>query len=129
MAPTVRALFCYGTLESPEVMRAVAGRDFPSEPARLRGYHRGLVRGAPYPAVVPRPGAVTPGVLYAGLDPRSLRRVDRYEGEMYAREDLPVEMPDGSTRRAWVYVLKRRWRHRLSYSGDSLLNSQSWNAP
>jgi gamma-glutamylcyclotransferase (GGCT)/AIG2-like uncharacterized protein YtfP len=110
----LRDLFCYGTLELPEVMRSVAGREFPALEARLPGYFRGMLQGAPYPGVVPRSGHVTPGTLYQGLDPRALARVDRYEGPEYRREALTVELADGSRRRAWVYVLKPSLRHRLT---------------
>jgi hypothetical protein len=33
-------LFCYGSLEFAEVMRAVTGRDFAVEPAALDGFAR-----------------------------------------------------------------------------------------
>jgi gamma-glutamylcyclotransferase (GGCT)/AIG2-like uncharacterized protein YtfP len=90
-----RALFAYGTLAVAPVMEAVAGRVFAAEPARLAGYARRGVRGEVFPALVAAAGAETPGVLYRGLDPRSLAALDAFEGDLYERRTLVVETAAG----------------------------------
>lgn len=89
------ALFAYGTLMLPEVMRAVAGREFPGRPARLAGYARYRLHGKPYPGLRPQPDAVTDGVLYGGLDEIAWRLLDRYEDDCYQRLSLLVELDGG----------------------------------
>ncbi|HHH36726.1 MAG TPA: gamma-glutamylcyclotransferase [Gammaproteobacteria bacterium] len=106
-------LFCYGTLLSPVVLARVAGRRFLGRPARLPGYELRSVRGTPYPALRPCPGAVTEGVLYEGLRAAHLRRLDAYEGVLYRRRRVRL----GSGRRAWVYVISPRHRKRLGSPG------------
>jgi inositol oxygenase len=97
-------VFVYGTLLFPEVMRAVTGRAFPAEPARVEGFARVCVRGAVFPALVERPGAATAGRLCRGVDAASLARLDAFEGALYARRALRVRTDSGETVSAWAWV-------------------------
>jgi hypothetical protein len=89
----------------PEVTALVAGPGLEAVPARLAGYRRCRLRGAVYPGLLPVAGALTEGVLWRGLDARSLARVDRFEGELYVRALVGVEVAGGVVREAFVYVL------------------------
>lgn len=101
-----RHLFVYGTLMFPQVMDAVTGRSFASVPAVLDGYARYRMRGANYPGIVPTPGARVSGVLYRGLDPQSLARLDRFEGMPYRRAAVRVTTVDGEELDAFAYVVR-----------------------
>lgn len=105
--PNIRptAVFAYGTLEIPEIMRAVAGVLPPSRPARLTGYTRGLLVGKHYPGVVERAGAETRGVLYSPVVPAALARLDAFEDDLYDRRVLAVTTDDGNSVDAYVYVV------------------------
>jgi gamma-glutamylcyclotransferase (GGCT)/AIG2-like uncharacterized protein YtfP len=103
--PMTYALFAYGTLQIPEVMQAVAGAGFLSQPARLAGYARYRIAGRPYPGLRMEPGAVTEGLLYRGMDAAALRRLDEFEDEFYRRETLPVLTASGVPAEAEVYVI------------------------
>jgi cation transport regulator ChaC len=87
-------------------MEIVAGRRFPSCPARLSGYRRRVLRGAVYPGLVPAAGERTEGVLWQELDRAALARIDRFEGELYVRPLLRVELESGAECEAFVYVLR-----------------------
>jgi gamma-glutamylcyclotransferase (GGCT)/AIG2-like uncharacterized protein YtfP len=108
-------VFCYGTLEWPEVLEAVTGRHFASIPAVLPGFARFLLREQVYPAVVERAGAETDGRVWLGVDASALARLDAFEGEgqLYERRALPVRAAQGELL-AWTYVLHPRERGRLS---------------
>jgi len=93
-------------------MEIVAGRRIASCPARLSGYRRRLLRGVVYPGLVPAAGDTTEGVLWQGLGRAALARIDRFEGDLYVRPLLRVELASGAAHRAFVYVL-RRDRHAL----------------
>ena len=110
----MKNLFCYGTLQLPEVIADVIGRVPPSQPAELLSYVRYRVTGERYPAVVPRKDASTPGVLYFRLNPLELRRLDRFEGSEYCRQMENVVLADGSTLPACVYVWQMQHISRLS---------------
>ena len=90
-----RALFAYGTLEIPAVMLAVTARSFASEPARLDGFVRFLLRDRAYPGIVETPGATTEGRVYHGVDDASLARLDRFEDDCYERRGVVVRRADG----------------------------------
>jgi len=105
------ALFCYGTLEFPEVLASVTGRHFPTMAASLDGYARYRVKNALYPAIVQEKGAQTDGTLYGDVDPASMRRLDRYEDSIYVRRIVNVRTIDGAIRAAQTYIVpeQRRW--------------------
>ena len=107
-----KTVFCYGTLEFPAIMEAVAGRRFARIGAVLEGYACFVIKGAVYPGVVAEQGARTSGTLYTDVDPASLRRLDRYEDRTYVRRRAPVCTSSGETIEAEVYVVPthRRWR-------------------
>jgi gamma-glutamylcyclotransferase (GGCT)/AIG2-like uncharacterized protein YtfP len=113
-APACPALFAYGTLMLPEVMRAVAGREFPGRPARLAGYARYRLHGKPYPGLRPLPDAVTDGVLYSGLDETAWRLLDQYEDDCYQRLPLLVELDGGRQVAADVYVIQAEFYPQLT---------------
>ena len=106
-------VFAYGTLEFAELVEAVAGRRFPSEPALLEGFARSMVRGAEYPGIAPAPGARTPGILYSGVDAAALAALDRFEGELYERREVVVRTASGETA-ALAWVLREESRHLLT---------------
>jgi gamma-glutamylcyclotransferase (GGCT)/AIG2-like uncharacterized protein YtfP len=99
-------VFAYGTLELPELVLAITGRRFEAEPARLDGFARSMVRGAAYPGIAPQPGARTDGTLYRGVDEASLAALDRFEGDLYERRELPVATDAGERCAACVWVVR-----------------------
>jgi gamma-glutamylcyclotransferase (GGCT)/AIG2-like uncharacterized protein YtfP len=121
MAAARHDLFCYGTLEFPAVMRAVAGRLFPGIPAVLDGYRRLVVKGQVFPGIVAQRGAAVAGTVYRGLTAAHLRRLDAYENPFYRRRRLRVRDAAGRRRAAWSYVLPAMYRHRLGAEWDPAL--------
>lgn len=106
-----RTLFCYGTLQFPAIFEAVTGRPLEGESAVLEGYARFRVRGEVYPGIVEAAGAHVAGVIYSGIDPAALARVDRFEGGMYRRETVRVRVSrEGRIVTAETYVVRPRWR-------------------
>jgi gamma-glutamylcyclotransferase (GGCT)/AIG2-like uncharacterized protein YtfP len=110
----VETVFCYGTLEWPQVVETVTGRRFPGAPAVLPGFARFRMRQQVYPAVVECEGAETRGLVWLGVDAHALARLDAFEGALYERRALEVRGEAGETFAAWAYVLHPRERARLS---------------
>ncbi len=108
-------LFCYGSLEFANVMRAVTGRTFAGEPAALDGFARYRVRAADYPGLVPESGASTDGTLWRGLDAGALAVLDRFEGALYERLCVDVRVRDGRSVGAHAYVVRESNRSSLSH--------------
>ena len=112
-------LFCYGTLQIPEVMKAVTGRKYPGINARLPGYAIYRVKDAEYPGVINAPDNETSGVLYRGLSDEDLAVLDLFEGELYERRLLEVNSEDGKSYHAWVYV--------VSPKNKKYLTTETWH--
>jgi gamma-glutamylcyclotransferase (GGCT)/AIG2-like uncharacterized protein YtfP len=107
-------LFTYGSLVFAEVMRAVTGRSFAHEPARLPGWTRVCIRGTRFPGVRAHRSLATSGVLWRDVDPRSLARLDRFETHHYERRTLRVRTGSGEEVPAEVYVIADAHLHDLS---------------
>ncbi len=122
----MKDLFAYGTLMSEDIMGMVTGRRFPATPGILRGFRRNRLRGEEYPGIIPSPGDEVAGVVYRDLTEDDWKRLDLFEGEMYARSTVTVELQDGANRQAQTYVLKPEFENRLSsepWTFDEFLRS------
>ena len=112
-------IFTYGTLQLPEVMLAVTGREFDSQPARLDNFARHRLRGRSYPGIRPNIGAWVDGLVYFAIDTPSLLLLDAFEDSFYHRELVKVYTADGIELEAETYVM----------NGDShhLLMTEAWD--
>jgi len=59
-------LFCYGTLQFPEVMERACGSRCSGVPAVLDNHACYTMRDQVFPGIRPAPGMYTRGTLYAG---------------------------------------------------------------
>jgi len=109
-------LFAYGTLLCDDILCDVAGCRLSPVPGTLRGYGRRAVRGEPYPALVPDPEGRVAGVVYRHVPDAAWRRLDRFEGEMYVRHVVEIDLDDGVTLPAQTYVVRLECLHRLDPS-------------
>jgi len=107
-------VFTYGTLVVPEVMEAVAGKSFPSTPAILEGYGAFLVEGECFPGITATSGGTVPGLLYLGVDPATVKLLDRFEGELYERKRVAVRSDPLGLMSAQAYVVKADAKERLT---------------
>jgi gamma-glutamylcyclotransferase (GGCT)/AIG2-like uncharacterized protein YtfP len=101
-------LFCYGTLQVPQVIRAVTGRDHSGKKAVLRDYAIYRVKNAEYPGITYSDGSLTEGILYGNIGDADLKTLDLFEGELYDRQMLEVQAADRTVEKAWVYVIARQ---------------------
>ena len=138
MVPVVhgpcRDLFAYGTLMCAEIMAEVSGKRLPSTPAVLAGYHRFLVRGEQYPGVVDDPVGTVSGLVYHDIDAIGWQRLDRFEGEMYERRPVTVQLASADLALVDCYLVRPAFFHRLTTtewdyatflrSGNTLFRSQ-----
>ena len=111
-------LFCYGTLQLPEVMKAVIGHTYHGVNARLPGYAIYRVKDAVYPGIIESTDDETSGILYCGVNDEDLKVLDLFEGELYERRLSQVKTEDGKSYDAWVYV--------ISIKNKSHLTRETW---
>lgn len=98
-------LFAYGTLMCPDIMAEVSGLHRPFTSASLCGYRRLRVKGEDYPALLPDAAGIVPGVIYRDIPETAWALLDRFEGEMYARVQVKVELVDGSSMAVETYIV------------------------
>ena len=106
-------LFVYGTLMCEDIMQEVAGCCLSHEPGTLRGYSRRAVKGEHYPALVPHESGRADGLVYREVPPSAWERLDRFEGEMYRRQEVQVELDDGRLLPAATYVARAEFLAQL----------------
>lgn len=106
-------LFCYGTLMYRPLLAFLTAPELSAVEARLSDYRCLSVKGADYPAIAASAGAVVKGLLIRDIPPAAWQRLDRYEGEMYRRTAVQVELADGGSDEAWAYVIRPRFHPRL----------------
>jgi gamma-glutamylcyclotransferase (GGCT)/AIG2-like uncharacterized protein YtfP len=106
--------FAYGTLELPELLRALTGKTYQSTPALLREHRRAMLSDCAYPAVTPARAAAVRGRLYLNLDDASWRLVDAFEGDEYERRAVVVVDSRGNPIDAQAYILRPGLRHQLT---------------
>ena len=109
-------LFTYGTLMCEDIMVEVSGCHLSHVPGILKGYSRRSVRGEHYPAIVPDNESIVEGVVYRNVPNSVWDRLDRFEGEMYKRQPVDIELNDGGMLYAETYVIQPAYLNRLDRS-------------
>ena len=108
-----RNLFAYGSLMCEDILTSVAGCTPVSATVVLKDYRRLKVRHEHYPGLIHHPGGSVEGVLYRTLEVPAWARLDRFEGEMYERVAVTVELGDGMLAQADTYLIRPGFEHRL----------------
>jgi gamma-glutamylcyclotransferase (GGCT)/AIG2-like uncharacterized protein YtfP len=99
-------LFAYGTLMCEDIMSEVAGCRLPNVPGKLRGYSRRTVKGEIYPALVQDEAGQVSGLVFRDVPPSAWERLDRFEGELYRRQSVQIELDDSKLLQAATYVVR-----------------------
>ncbi len=107
------SLFTYGSLMCEDIMFAIAGPCECVGQAKLHGYQRRPVRGETYPGIMPHPGSSVSGVLYTGISGTAMQALDRFEGNMYQRDEVQLILQDNTLYTAFTYVVRPGYRHQL----------------
>lgn len=88
---------------APVWERVVRGA-YRSTPATLAGHARFALLGETYPGVVVAAGSSVAGRVYFDVVPDDLAALDRFEGIEYRRVSVPVQLADGTTLAAAIYL-------------------------
>ena len=122
-------LFAYGTLMCEDIMQEVSGLHLFHVVGILKGYSRRRVKGEYYPALVPDEEGRVEGVVYRNVSHSAWDRLDRFEGEMYTRESVKIELTNGVTLPAGTYVVRPEFLDYLDQCdwdfGDFLRNGKA----
>jgi len=113
MEAKIENLFAYGTLMCDDIMREVAGCPLSHGTGTLKGYRRRSVKGEHYPALVPDEDGRVDGVVYHNVPASAWDRLDRFEGELYERRRVRIELDNGTALHAAAYVVKPEYLDHL----------------
>lgn len=108
---TVLALFAFGTLMDPDVLRLVAEHDpetLQLEPAMVTAHARRWVQEDHYPVLVPDDKSCTQGMIIRGLSHTAMQRIEFFEGEEFTLRELLVENAQGQTERVNYFADNQR---------------------
>lgn len=97
------ALFTYGSLMFPEVLRALLGRVPASVAATAEGWRAVAIPDATYPALVAGPGNAS-GRLLLDLRAEEWQIIDAYENAIY--ELCPISVAPAAAQDAVAYVCR-----------------------
>jgi len=107
----MRNLFVYGTLMCEDIMEDVAGCLPVRLPGRLSGYERRVVKGEQYPGLVPGAAGRVDGLVYRDVPGFAWARLDSFEGDMYQRKPVLVELTgDGDPALTFLPLAPVRWQ-------------------
>ena len=107
-------LLTYGTLMLMPRMTSLLGRIPLSISAKAHNYQAFAIKGADYPGAIAKPNQMLEGKLYLGLSLKDMYRLDVYEGGMYHRQQISVEIAQDHSKHAWLYIIKPCFLYRLS---------------
>jgi len=93
------ALFAYGTLRFPDVLRTLLDRVPSSSPSSVSGWRVAALRERVYPALVPAEGTAN-GLVLTGLSRTEWHTLDAFEDDLYDLRLLTLN----DARHAWAYV-------------------------
>lgn len=103
LSPVARgrdALFVYGTLMFPVVVKGLLGRVPPARPAGAVGWRVAALSGRVYPGLVAAPGRAAAGQLVVDLSPDEWRVLDEFEDAVYDLRRLELD----HDRAGWAYA-------------------------
>jgi hypothetical protein len=88
MFPEVFFKVCYGTPNPSENIR----RRHTFKRAILHGHQRWCVKDASFPGITPTPNGKVFGIFATGLTKSNMRKLDHFEGDMYYRRPVTVDL-------------------------------------
>lgn len=102
-----------------DIMDEVCGEPLQPVSGWVSGFTRLRVKGEYYPGMVPHESARVEGVVYLDVSERAWTRLDHYEGEVYMRHPVEVELADGKILLAETYLVRPEF--------VSCLESTAWS--
>ena len=73
--------------------------------AQAKGWRRGALKGRTYPGAIPDENGAIDGILWLDVPKAALDRLDKFEGNEYARIEITIHSSEGRVYRGGLY----RW--------------------
>ena len=105
------ALFVYGTLMCEDIFEKVAGIVPVARKGTLSDFRRFSIKNERYPGVICQRDFQVEGLVYEDIPEHSWDLLDRFEGDMYHRWKVEIDLENGKKTEAFVYVVKPEYTH------------------
>ena len=106
-------VFTYGTLMCEDILQTIVDQHECLGTTRLQGFRRLCIRNEHYPGIIQASDYEVQGIVYNLPQQDSLHKLDYFEGDMYQRIPVSVELDNGDCLQAFTYVIKDHYRHML----------------
>jgi len=106
-------VFTYGSLMYERVWSRVVTGNYAQQKGVVQGFRRLRVKNEQYPGLIKGKGNVE-GVVYFGVSPEDVMRLDQFEGELYHREMVVVLCQNGRLVPAALYLIQDQFKHLLA---------------
>jgi gamma-glutamylcyclotransferase (GGCT)/AIG2-like uncharacterized protein YtfP len=107
-------IFTYGSLMFEDVWKRVVLGNYENYTGTLFGYRRRCLSEESYPvAFEGSPHERIWGRIYLNVNNEDLARLDVFEGSQYERKSENVELDDGKSINADVYILKTKYYDKI----------------
>ena len=97
----------------PDIMWKISGSKLVQLPGILKGFSRRVVKGELYPAIIADSENCVQGIVYTDVSESAWSRLDDFEGEMYDRRRVTIELLSGTAILADAYICKHAFLHCL----------------
>lgn len=111
---TSYSVFTYGSLMVPEVMEGVTGSSYPSLTGVALNCDRRKLRSKTYPGMLRLEGAATEGIVYQNISALAMKHLDNFEGKLYTRELIDVEVDNHGTMSCHPYLISQNYIHLIT---------------
>ncbi|WP_396637770.1 gamma-glutamylcyclotransferase family protein [Maribacter sp. R77961] len=104
-------VFVYGTLMNEKVFFSVTRENPNYQEAILENHFRFALKKRVYPGILKNTNSNINGLLVENISKKTLILLDLFEDSIYDRRSLEIKKKDFSYTRAYVYVLKDRYKY------------------
>jgi len=97
-------IFVYGSMLSPDVVKAVTGHDILSVSAHLKDYSRRKLKNRDYPGIIHSQGSMVIGKVLRDVRHELLQLINIFEGDEYLEQKTKAILEDGNGIDVLTYV-------------------------
>ncbi len=102
---TPNNIFVYGSMLSPEVVKAITGEEgISASDACIKNFARRKLKDRDYPAIIQHEGSIVIGKILHEVREDLVQLIDTFEGDEYVKKEVRAVLSDDSELSAFAYV-------------------------
>lgn len=97
-------LFVYGSMLSPDVVRAITGENISTSDAYIKNFSRRKLKDRDYPAIIQHEGGIVIGKILHDVREELVQLIDVFEGDEYGKKEVLAILKDDTELNAYTYI-------------------------